>query len=279
MSLSGDWHDDMERFALDPDTADRLLSGALGPEDAPHRYGEVASLLRRASGPTSGARYGEEAAVATVVGAIRSNHPRPAAARRTAAHTRVKALTAGVVAAFTLTGTLAAVDALPAPAQEVAADALAVVGVHVPSPSGSPATGREKPADVHAGHPGAPTLTTTATPASSGTSVPPVTRRAGVSASTTSVSVSSQPGAGAGRTQGPTGPATNPQSGAPQSAPAPTAGDDHPSAAPAPATTSSTPQRQASRRAPSSSSSPDDGTRAGPRRGGAGRTQGRTPQD
>ena len=55
MGDSGDSYDDMERFALDQDTADRLLSGALAPEDAPHRYGEVASLLRMAAGPTAGA--------------------------------------------------------------------------------------------------------------------------------------------------------------------------------------------------------------------------------
>src|SRR5437868_4388783 len=61
MTFLGDWQDDMERFALDRDTADRLLSGVLEPEDAPHRYGEVASLLRIASGPTSGVRDGEAA--------------------------------------------------------------------------------------------------------------------------------------------------------------------------------------------------------------------------
>src|SRR5207302_1821368 len=81
-------------FALDPDTADRLLSDALEPEGVPHRYGEVALLLRLASGPTDGARFGEEAAVATVVGAIRPSH-RPAAARRPGPHARLTVATAG----------------------------------------------------------------------------------------------------------------------------------------------------------------------------------------
>ena len=101
MRQSGDSHEDMERFALDPDTANRLLSGALDPEDAPHRYGEVASLLRIAAGPTSGALDGEAAAVTAVVEAIRSSHspaaraqPRRQGRRRHRRHARLKAATA-----------------------------------------------------------------------------------------------------------------------------------------------------------------------------------------
>ena len=56
-----DWEDSMERFVIDPDTVDRLLSGALDPEDAPHRFGEVAALLQAAATPTSGALDGEAA--------------------------------------------------------------------------------------------------------------------------------------------------------------------------------------------------------------------------
>ena len=161
MTPTGDWNEDMERFALDPDTADRLLSGALGSEDVPRRYGEVASLLQIAAGPTSGALDGEAAAVATVVEAIRSS-PAPAPVpRRTGARTRLKAATAVVVAGLTLTGGLAAADALPAPAQQVASDALAAVGVHVPTPSGGPATGAHKPTGVDAGRTGTPASVTT----------------------------------------------------------------------------------------------------------------------
>src|SRR5205823_14086513 len=101
MTASGDWDEDMERFALDPDTAARLLSGVLEPEDAPHRYGEVASLLRIAAGPTSCALDGEAAAVTAVVEAIRSS-PSPSprgGARRTGRGTRLKVATTAVVAA------------------------------------------------------------------------------------------------------------------------------------------------------------------------------------
>jgi hypothetical protein len=48
--------------------------------------------------------------------------------------TKAKLAVAGLVGAFTLTSGLAAANALPAPVQEVASDALGVVGVHVPKP-------------------------------------------------------------------------------------------------------------------------------------------------
>ena len=257
MTFSGDSHSDMERFALDPDTADRLLSDALEPEGVPHRYGEVALLLRLASGPTDGARFGEEAAVATVVGAIRSSH-RPAAARRTGTHARLKVATAGVVAAFTLTGGLAAADALPGPAQEVAADALAVVGVHVPNPAGGPPTSREKPANVPGPRPGPSTLTTTPAPVTSSATVPAVTQPSTVSATSTSVSVASQPAASAGRTHGSTSPTTVPQSSQTQSSPAPKATGSAPAAAPGPTSTSMPPTQARPAR------NPNAGTQAGP---------------
>src|SRR5438270_2137518 len=141
MRDSGDSYDDMERFALDQDTADRLLSGALAPEDAPHRYGEVASLLRMAAGPTAGALDGEAAAVAEVVEAIRSGlAPTPARQRLPWHRARLRTAAAALVGAVTVTGSLAAADALPAPAQRVAAHAFSVVGVDIPNPSHGPET-------------------------------------------------------------------------------------------------------------------------------------------
>jgi hypothetical protein len=258
MTFLDDSHEDMERLALDLCTADRLLSGALEPEDAPHRYGEVASLLRIASGVTTGPRYGEEAAVATVVWAIRSNH-RPAPARPRRAHARLKGATAGIVAAFTLTGGLAAANALPSPAQKVAADALGVVGVHVPSPATTPAPTRQKPAETPASHPGVSAVTTMPTPGRTTVTVQASTPTTVVSASTTSVSVASQPAASAGRTQATTSPTTVPQSPT-QSSPAPKASGGTPTAAPAPTSTTTTMPPTQARPA----RNPDAGTQAGP---------------
>ena len=146
MTPSGDWQQDMERFALDQDTADRLLSGILDPEDAPHRYGEVASLLRIAAGPTSGAQDGEAETVATVVEAIRSSRSPADAPHQSGRRVRLKVMAAAAVGALTLTGSLAAANALPGPAQEVAADALAVVGFHVPTPADQSGTTPHRPA-------------------------------------------------------------------------------------------------------------------------------------
>jgi hypothetical protein len=253
MTRSGDSHEDMERFALDPDTANRLLSGALDPEDAPHRYGEVASLLQIAAGPTPGALDGEAAAVTAVVEAIRSS-PSPApharARRTTRAGSRLKAGAAIVASVLALTGGLAAADVLPEPAQRAAADALAVVGVHVPSHQHRPDTGpsqrgRRPDERTSATNPTGPSTTvivgqpTTTTHAVDGS----VVHRG---SSTATVTAPSQPGAGAGRPLTTAPPQTGAPGGAPQNSPAPGRGAGQPAAAPAPSSSQSpSPHRQA----------------------------------
>jgi len=264
MTASGDWEEDMERFALDPDTADRLLSGSLDPEDAPHRYGEVASLLRIAAGPTSGALDGEAAAVPAVVEAIRSSpSPAPqAGSPRARRGIRLKAATGGVVAVLVLTGSLAAADALPAPAQRVASDALSVVGVDVPSPSSNPAPSPRSPAEPTASH-GAVSGSTSTTGSSATTATTGRARTPSTVLPTppaTAATASSQPGAGAGRTEATTAPASNPQSGpVPEGTPATGAvTGSNPSAAPTP-TSTPPPEKQAAR-TPSRQSGGANGT-------------------
>src|SRR6266700_5526027 len=129
MTGSDDWEDSMERFVVEPDTVDRLLSGALDPEDAPHRFGEVAALLQAAAAPTSGALDGEAAAVGAVVEAIRSAPAAQPIPRRKTVLTKAKIAAAGLAGALSLTSGLAAANALPGAAQSVASDALAKVGV------------------------------------------------------------------------------------------------------------------------------------------------------
>jgi hypothetical protein len=127
------WHD------LDDDTADRLLAGAVHPDDAPPGYEAVAGLLLAARAPASPDELsGEEEAVAAVARTVRARRAdgfRPAtgrsAVRSRFARTKVTAL----VAAATLlaTGGLATAGALPDAAQGIVSDALAKVGITVPA--------------------------------------------------------------------------------------------------------------------------------------------------
>jgi len=137
----------MERFALDTETGERLLSGVLEPEDVPDRYSAVAALLQAAAVPTSGALDGEAATVDAVVAAIRSAPGFVAPpARRASRLTRAKVAAAGLVGALTLSTGLAAANALPGPAQQAAANALGVVGVHVPNPHAEKGKAKDHPA-------------------------------------------------------------------------------------------------------------------------------------
>jgi hypothetical protein len=60
---------------LDADTAERLLSGRLDPDDAPPGYAEVARLLRAAAAPADPAELTGQAAA---MDAFRTAHARPA---------------------------------------------------------------------------------------------------------------------------------------------------------------------------------------------------------
>jgi hypothetical protein len=127
----------MESFALDTETGDRLLYGVLQPDDVPDRYSAVAALLQAAAVTTSSALDGDAAMIDLLVATIRSAPgfvaPRAARTKRSPL-SRAKIAAAGLVGAMTLSTGLAAANALPAPAQQAAANALGVVGVHVPNP-------------------------------------------------------------------------------------------------------------------------------------------------
>jgi hypothetical protein len=60
---------------LDADTAERLLSGRLDPDDAPPGYAEVARLLQAAAAPADPAELAGQAAA---MAAFRTTHARPA---------------------------------------------------------------------------------------------------------------------------------------------------------------------------------------------------------
>jgi hypothetical protein len=143
-------HRDGDRFAIDRQTADRLLRGALAPADAPPGYQPVSEALRGAAGPATAAELdGRAAAVDTIVTEISAEQrKRPPAAvvptRRITAR-RVKVVAATTVAMLSVTTGMAMAGALPDGAQRFVASVLAQVGVSAPTPrpphragSGSP---------------------------------------------------------------------------------------------------------------------------------------------
>jgi hypothetical protein len=115
MTSERDLNDEMRPTDIDEFTAERLLSGALGPEDAPAAYAGVAALLQNAArGPVSDDELAGEAAVvpaaaATVMSTVEPL-PIPAARRPSVIHPRLskKMAAAATVAAFLGAGTAAA---------------------------------------------------------------------------------------------------------------------------------------------------------------------------
>jgi hypothetical protein len=144
----------MSRFALDADTAERLMTGAVDIADAPPRYRAVARTLQvlRAA-PDSWELVGEADAVEQISAAVvleRTARPiRPS--RRRSPRVAVLAATAVVVCALPLVGGLASAGALPEPAQDAAAAVLGTVGISVPI--GDPSHNRPAPASAVPGPP------------------------------------------------------------------------------------------------------------------------------
>ncbi len=182
MSGDRDEADDMRPDPLDEVTADRLLAGELGPEDAPPGWSRVARLVRVASGPAEPDETAAESAVlAAMVDAILGETLVEAdlgettvgaativpitAGRRLSRFrtTRVAALAAAVVI-VTATAAAAATGSLPRPAQTAMSDAAAHVGVSLPKPT--PAEVSDHDADdappAAGSSPSSPTSPTTA---------------------------------------------------------------------------------------------------------------------
>lgn len=128
---------DFDPLSLDPSVASRLFDG-LSVDDAPASYAPVAKLLAAANGPTL---PHELAGEAEAMAAFTAVGPRPSpstATRRNSLLTRMKTRKFAVAAAiggFSLFTGLTAAGALPGAAQQAAADALAKVGITVPSPN------------------------------------------------------------------------------------------------------------------------------------------------
>jgi hypothetical protein len=137
----------MSQPDLESRTAERLLRGAIGPEDAPPEYRQVAQLFQDLV-PAAGPPGDDAAAVATLAETIRANPaPAPAPARRRRSlFARCKLAVVGLTGALSLTTGLAAANALPGPAQAAASDVLETVGVNVPAGhDATHSTGRHAP--------------------------------------------------------------------------------------------------------------------------------------
>jgi hypothetical protein len=127
----------------DHQTADRLLAGAVDPDDAPPGYSEVARLIAelRVPGVPSELERIEETTAAmrgTVLdgspalpGSSEVHWPRPSAATMRVAALALAATIAGTYAA-------AASGALPGPIQRMTAGVLGRIGISVPTSDGGP---------------------------------------------------------------------------------------------------------------------------------------------
>jgi hypothetical protein len=145
-----DSEDEMRGLFLDPDTADRLLAGAVEPDDAPPGYAEVARLIRAAGAPPTPAELMAEqravAAAARVMTRTTSHSLVPATRRSNVRSRFFRVKVAGLVVAGTVLGTtgLAAAGVLPDAAQNAASSVLSSIGISVPAADEHPAsTGSE----------------------------------------------------------------------------------------------------------------------------------------
>jgi hypothetical protein len=139
MSFWSDMDYEVHAVELDMNTADRLLAGAVAPEDAPPGYAEVARLLEAASAePTADELTREAEVVAMVAAAVRSSSSSNSSSPRRSfmpfALSRPRISAALVAVAFACSAGLASAGALPGAAQDIASDMLAKVGVSVPGP-------------------------------------------------------------------------------------------------------------------------------------------------
>ena len=136
MNLWSDMDYDMHPVPLDLDTADRLLAGALAPEDAPPGYAKVARLLEGASEATPDELARETEVVALMAAEVRlSSSTESSSPRRSFmpfALSRPRVSAAAVAAALACSAGLASAGALPGAAQDVASAMLAKVGISVP---------------------------------------------------------------------------------------------------------------------------------------------------
>jgi len=132
----------MKHETLDDWTAERLLRGALPPDDAPPGYGAVATLLEAARTEVrTTTATATDGMVTAMVAAVRRGGVVPRGRR-----TRAKVAAAASAGVLALSGGMAAAGALPSTAQQQVSRALAKVGIEVPGRGhGEPGSGSHTP--------------------------------------------------------------------------------------------------------------------------------------
>ena len=131
--------DEMRPHRLDERTADRLLAGAVGPEDAPPGYAGVAGLLTQAATPAlPGQHLAGEAATVAAMQSVTLGHLVPVSdpegkRNMISRLATVKAAAAAAVVVLGAGSAAAATGSLPGPVQNTTAHLLSDVGVNVPT--------------------------------------------------------------------------------------------------------------------------------------------------
>ena len=218
MSFWSDMDYEVPVVELDMGTADRLLAGAVAPEDAPPGYAEVARLLEAASAePTADELTREAEVVSMVTAAVRSSSssnlssPRRSFMPFALSRPRISAALVAVVLACS--AGLASAGSLPGAAQDIASDMLAKVGISIPGPNdnaGTHPTGRGTSANTPSGAGQGSEISELATT----TELTGVTKGAAIStAASEGKSQAGQHGPGSGATSASQAPVTTPNSG------------------------------------------------------------------
>jgi hypothetical protein len=133
----GDWSGEMRPVRLDAHTADRLLAGAVNPDDAPPGYVEVSRLLGAARDVGAHPVTTRDEPTVLAMSAALAEHlaPAPAEKRGTSMLTKMLSLKAAAAASAVLLGAgtaAAATGSLPNSAQTTASDVLHEIGISVP---------------------------------------------------------------------------------------------------------------------------------------------------
>jgi hypothetical protein len=167
----------MDPFALDADTAERLVRRAVDVGDAPPEYRGVARILHALRDVPERSEWADESvAVERIAAAVvvrRRPTRRERRTRRSSSRLARVVAAAGVVGVMCVTGAFASAGALPEPAQHAASSVLGTVGISVPRGGEKPT--EEPPATVEGTTP--PIATTPSQPAATAPGVgaaPPV---------------------------------------------------------------------------------------------------------
>lgn len=124
----------MSELPVDAFTADRLLSGAVPPEDAPPGLEGVAALMEAVRAEPTRAELGREAETIAAMSAALSFELQGQNKRsRRSASLSLKVLAATLVMTLALGTGLAFAGTLPAGLQDVASGVLAKIGISVPN--------------------------------------------------------------------------------------------------------------------------------------------------